>query len=115
MSEHTPGQWRMIQVPERRELRIIGNTPGAEGAETVCIVPLPEDSKDVPWLSRRPPHRSNTLDIKSTEANARLIAASPEMLKALKSIAGNGDGTGRNLQLMVNTALDAIAKAEGHS
>ncbi|WP_349506974.1 hypothetical protein [Agrobacterium pusense] len=39
----------------------------------------------------------------------------PYVLAALREIAGNGDGTGRNPQLMVDAALAAIAKAEGRS
>lgn len=49
------------------------------------------------------------------KANGLLIAAAPDMLRILKEIAGNGDGTGRNPQLMVNAAVEAIAKAEGKS
>lgn len=49
-----------------------------------------------------------------TEEQARLIAAVPVMLAALKDICGNGDGTGRNPQLMVDAARDAIRKAEGN-
>lgn len=48
-------------------------------------------------------------------ANARLIAAAPDLLSTLREIAGNGDGTGRNPQLMVDAALAAIARAEGRS
>lgn len=36
-------------------------------------------------------------------------------LSTLREIAGNGDGTGRNPQLMVDAALAAIARAEGRS
>ena len=38
-----------------------------------------------------------------------------DMLAALREIAGNGDATGRNPQLMVDRALAAIARAEGRS
>lgn len=47
--------------------------------------------------------------------DARLIAAAPTMLEALRKIAGDGDGTGCNPQIMVDVALVAIAKAEGRS
>ncbi len=38
-----------------------------------------------------------------------------DFLSALQEIAGNGDGTGRNPQLMVDVAVAAIARAEGRS
>lgn len=41
-----------------------------------------------------------------------LIAAAPEMLAALRSIAGDGIGAGRNPQMMIDVAAAAIAKAE---
>lgn len=43
-----------------------------------------------------------------TEADAKLIQ---EMRAALEEIAGNGDGTGRNPQLMVDAACSALSKA----
>lgn len=48
------------------------------------------------------------------KANIDLICAAPVMLAALRDIFGNGDGSGRNPQLMVDAARDAIAKAEGN-
>ena len=55
------------------------------------------------------------VETESQGANARLIAAAPDLLSTLREIAGNGDGTGRNPQLMVDAALAAIARAEGIS
>lgn len=43
----------------------------------------------------------------------KCFPAYDELLAALQEVAGNGDGTGRNPQLMVDAAIAAIAKATG--
>jgi hypothetical protein len=49
------------------------------------------------------------------QANARLIAAAPEMLAALEAFVGarKGDGMGWTLDSLEAMARDAIAKAKG--
>lgn len=54
-------------------------------------------------------------DIARYEAVIARASIAPNMLAVLKQIAGNGDGKGRNPQLMVDAALAAVAEAEGKS
>ena len=61
-----------------------------------------------------------TIAIVRTEANARLIAAAPEMLEALKTMRreffNNGiDGLSSAQGMAIGRAMNAIAKAEGSS
>lgn len=52
------------------------------------------------------------MDRKVAEANARLIAAAPELLAALKDVLGTSELPSC---LERNRAVSAVAKAEGHS
>ena len=51
----------------------------------------------------------------ATDANARLIAAAPDLLKALKRIAMAAEATVCNVEWIAHHARAAIAKAEGES
>ena len=86
MSKHTPGPWRVDGSA------IIGKEPPGDG---VCVVPLI-------WYG---PERRAEI-----EANARLIAAAPEMLEALECLASEvyeaGDPTA------IENAYAVIAKAK---
>lgn len=55
------------------------------------------------------PNCSANLDIEEREANARLIAAAPELLEALDAIFNGTGMTGENMDL----ARAAIKKAKG--
>ncbi len=49
------------------------------------------------------------------EANARLIAAAPDLLAAIKSLMAYVDPALPHLPLLVQNSLAAIARAEGRS
>jgi hypothetical protein len=94
MSEHTPGPWRFSQ----------------DGDEPYWHVDLPG-----PCGVR---HGCGNAMVYTTEADARLIAAAPELLDALKEVADGckyrlrkGDDNGDRHTLRLCRA--AIAKAEG--
>ena len=88
--KHTPGPWRIVERDDHTE---IWDTTELES--TVC---------ELPYING--PER----------ANARLIAAAPEMLAALRGIertamAANGHGV--ICQLVLKEARAAIAAVEG--
>lgn len=83
-AKHTPGPWFATEYGDIRDM----------AGETFVGVSLRETAIE-------------------RIANASLIAAAPDLLEALKDIAGNGDGTGRNPQLMVDLAIRALDNAEG--
>lgn len=58
------------------------------------------------------PNRGVALVFGDTEANARLIAAAPEMLRALRDVVGRYEGV-QDLPHYVRVAQAAIAKVEG--
>ena len=88
--KHTPGPWRAVSMWADDADSVVAET------SWFCVMVEPSlhdyENKEV------------------DEANARLIAAAPEMLEALKACAQFADGKG-----MVNgvNILAAIAKAEG--
>ena len=91
MSKHTPGPWGLD-----------GNLiEGPDGERVACITAY----------SRRTPKQ---------KANARLIAASPDLLAALQALVAELDGSGKPYssdsyapEHFVTAAKAAIAKAEG--
>jgi hypothetical protein len=91
---HTPGEWRVLQSSDARSWH--GDFHGAPAI-------LVESGEYLP----------------ATVANARLIAASPELLATLKAIGTTlsyrGTPTERQLNEMFTLANEAIAKAEGRS
>ena len=93
MSEikHTPGPWAETYLPQHR-MRIFA----AGGQTTICDVAL--------W----------TADYDEQQANARLIAAAPDLLEALKALLPEGWGKDDTMDHMpgVRLARLAIAKAE---
>ena len=96
MSEHTPGPWKM------------------ENSWITDQASLESIAKIVPKHDPYAPESERQHDI----ANARLIAAAPELLEALQKIAefANRNGNGYAVQLLdksVAIAQAAIAKAEG--
>ena len=86
MSKHTPGPWVVRHVPERYN------------ASTYCI----------DWSA----HQEEVAEIVHGEANARLIAAAPDLLAAAKGLLGLAERHGW-LHVAVDAARAAIAKAEG--
>ena len=95
---HTTGPWNKGQGPHNRQREIFGPSG---------------------WLIAD--CRTNQRSIKEEEANARLIAASPELLEACKMVEGaiswakehHGNKWQDHLTCQWSFLLNAIAKAEG--
>lgn len=93
MSKHTPGPWAI------------------SGDETVTV----RDTQDgyvalLGWLKGR--HIGPCRSAAEVYANARLIAAAPELLEACEGLLGLAERDGW-LHVAVNAARAAIAKAKG--
>lgn len=87
----TPGPWK-VDNRSKSELRVITDYPDETFIADLCLSGAPED------------------EIEQVRANARLIAAAPELLAALKQLVND------NLnQANCDIAEAAIAKAEGRS
>ena len=100
MSKHTPGPWRFSKEPDAKHSPCVGFTIYDAGSVVVAeIYPKP-------------------YPVAVNEINARLIAASPELLAALKNLlddypTGNTANEFLNPRESVKQAREAIAKAEG--
>ena len=112
--KHTPGPWELVppnhwyigsgwgvraKTPEGPGWP----TPSATGYYAMCTPP---------------PHGKEK--VREQEANARLIAAAPDLLEALKSLVEYGEGNEDpdvfpEEHLRLNSARAAIAKVEGKS
>lgn len=105
MSEHTKGPWQISPYTET-------SVQGANINRHICSTGGPQimAGKDgsTDWLGEN-------------EANARLIAAAPEMLEALKSVGDLFDGlefevdaiAAASTHRLIRVVRAAIAKAEG--
>ncbi len=109
---HTPGPWTAVEeysnIFGELAIGVLGNprTPG-EKAEAICVISLIPNSDD------------------TDRANARLIAAAPELLAALKDAVEPMEALIRHfagsllehkfnaLRFVVRDIKQAIAKAEG--
>jgi len=93
MTHHTPGPWTVVL-----------------GARLEVHAPMDEIgwTKSVVW-------NAGLCTDKESQANARLIAAAPDMLEALEAFVGSrkGDGMGWTLDSLEALAREAIAKAKG--
>lgn len=102
--KHTPGPWEARPWPrDEGKFQIWGSHPGSKGSTFRA------------WVASV---RAGELSDETNEANARLIAAAPDMLKILKRIASSVDFNGTCHPLfdgMQKQMTDAIAKAEGRS
>lgn len=94
MSSHTPGKWVVaglyVKAPSALDLSVAQCLMGAVATTT----------KGGAWISTD-----------EARANARLIAAAPDLLAALKRIELGWDGEPEDM----DEAREAIAKAEGSS
>lgn len=70
MSEHTPGPW-VVQTPMTGDDLVVEARPGMDYHELVRV---------------RAPQYGNGANFDEMRANARLIAAAPELLEALKAL-----------------------------
>lgn len=96
---HTPGPWRLKRDANREEysVNVPPKDPGAVGYLQIASLNF---GFDEPFESQQ-------------HANARLIAAAPDLLAALKKIVSDGDYTAP--EGMKRIAQEAIDKAEGRS
>lgn len=92
-TQHTPGPWTTDEDDHDAPYQDIKIKAGNH--RTVCTV----------WIDDAPVRDFNA----EQQANARLIAAAPELLEALQVIAAGNTDT----DVMVDIARAAIAKAEG--
>ena len=102
MSKHAPGPWMVLDTPESMYapfwIVAKSNVSLAAKMRVASIDDEPE-----------------------ARANARLIAAAPELLEALKQLlrqvdeSGNGDASDFGWPSATHAARAAIAKAEGQS
>lgn len=97
MNGHTPGKWE-IERPFDFELTIVEAGKQAYEWKFIATIPLPEKDDGNVSLPRNTCH-----------ANARLIAAAPELLEALKEVVAISDRSHNAW----DKARDAIARAEG--
>jgi hypothetical protein len=90
---HTPGPWFIGASPEKGYRAIRVNDPGCTHGRIIAAMVEPDD--------------------------AHLIAAAPEMLAALRTIANseqcNGDSFVCDFETLQSVARAAIAKAEGRA
>ena len=93
-AKHTPGPWRFYTEPQPNGCPIVGNGRGLMLAMLAHSVNYP-DQRD------------------EANANARLIAAAPELLEALIELADCGAEAWGEDRPCVRIARDAIAKATG--
>lgn len=105
MTEHTPGPWRVDEY-SRDEIEIVGprekcTRNGTKNEWTLAQVGSPEFWDDPQFE-------------KEDHANARLIAAAPDLLAALKLVTDSGLFSSYDDRAW-DTVNDAIAKAEGGS
>ncbi len=112
--KHTPGPWTFSpNVGKRPEWEYIGaNDPrDGSGRTSICMVCQSQAQRKTARL----------ISNKEMEANARLIAAGPELVEALRATLAIldrayecGDRTEKIvIAVRIDRALTAIAKAEG--
>ena len=104
MSKHTPGPWRILpEECDKPYIRVRGTVLGARYKVANVITPSYEGVHE--------------REAEETRANARLIAAAPELLEALKLMverfADSAGYFGDFKSDAVKNAEAAIAKAEG--
>lgn len=109
MSKYTPGPWE------------VARTAHGEAGLSILYKDRSSNAQWVKWEMARVGLNSRKITEK-TEANARLIAAAPDMLEALKKAStqlwasyevtggSHGDGIGKETAEMIDAV---IAKAEG--
>ena len=101
MSKHTPGPWSVV-----------------EHDHAICIQ-TESPSKTKYGASRYAAiggfDRNDRAQLEEARANARLIAAAPELLEALQKIAGNTYDEWTNGAEAARIARAAIAKATGEN
>lgn len=108
--KHTPGPWEM-QPDQRHHEDEMPITAHGPGGPVVCTVwPMGEDFDE--------PEDDSTWQPVNMLANARLLAAAPDLLAALEFIVNDVPEPGEDAQLTTdgyNRACAAILKARGET
>ena len=104
MTNHTPGPWYPQPTPDSNRPRII-----RAFNERWHIIESDDPAQPQIAHVRIYGAQCDGAEWTAAEANARLIAAAPELLAALYNMLEDGDETDRQ------QAMAAIAKAEGRS
>ena len=93
--QHTPGPWKAVEAPYNPAGWLwVQNGPGALLADV---------------------HKNPNIPLDARNANARLMAAAPELLEALQEIITAADGEGwSQLDAGFTKARAAVAKALGN-
>lgn len=100
-AQHTPGPW-VVEAPMDDELWIVEAGKHAYEWRTIAGCPLPSERGDISPAQVR--------------ANARLIAAAPELLAILERVNGEAECfLGVISSEMVDEITAAIAKARGEA
>jgi hypothetical protein len=112
MSKHTPGPWRVKKNRPGQSYFVVYQ--GTKGQPTVAAV---HESNVLSCVSVNQ-FPSAKVNIQGNEeiarANARLIAASPEMLEFLKQLAAEKSKSTQHARQFLDRGLEkVIAKAEG--
>lgn len=110
MSEHTPGPW----VADEAEAMVRTNRTGADEQDYICMIADQSNDFGKSWEEIELCGDNRKGEIK---ANARIIAAAPELLEALKELTTyyNVNCSCPECQRKRGVALDAIVKAEGRA
>lgn len=102
MSKHTPGPWSYRKVPRKQEWEIdTGHCPNL-GCVSWTGMAVVFGCDDYPKMGKI-----------AGEANARLIAAAPELLDALKDTLCCLEVCGKDYDHAINKARAAILNATG--
>jgi len=102
MSNHTPGKW--IYEPSDMTIRTMDFSSNAGMGDYKGVIIAELDSPE--WRKIRPD------SIPEKEANARVIAAAPEMLEVLKQVEKRFDWDPKHALLMDNIKA-LLARIEG--
>jgi len=112
MSKHTPGPW-MADNTHYSDCVVVVDSRGFQIVEATHMPILLNygEKLGIPHWADKPGESFLELDPEEQSANARLIAAAPDLLKALEElslyVSHNGD------EWLRNKARDALAKVYG--
>jgi hypothetical protein len=103
-AKHTPGPWRVESVngPYPHDICLGYDVPGA--GSPYLLASVFDDENDPPPA---------LVDAVQANANARLIAASPDLYEACRALLDAVRQDNRGLAEAWNKAVAALAKAEG--
>lgn len=112
-AKHTPGPWRVSGVSMQT-----GNVSISMDAHRIVIAEVTNAASFSDMLvgaMKRGGGSFDQDDCHTQMANARLIAAAPDMIEALRQMVANAEADGKEYRDCYKKAVAAIAKAEGRS